>query len=306
MTLTPEQLAERSQYIGSSDAAGVMGLSRWDTVLSIWAKKTGRVEPEDISGKLPVKLGNMLEDTVAALFMEETGKKVRRVNKTLIHPKYAFICANIDRDVVGEDAILECKTASAWKAKEWKGEEIPQEYIIQCYHQLAVTGAPVCYIAVLIGNQEFIWKAIYRDEGIINNIIAKEFEFWTTYVTPNVMPMTITQDDGNTLYQLFPISDPNQDIALPDAANILIDSITANETEMALLEADVEKAKNELKAMLGDAESGRTGLHRLTWKQQSTKCVDVERLKKEQETIYSAYLKITTNRVFRHSPIKEK
>jgi putative phage-type endonuclease len=304
--LTPEQLAERSKYIGSSDAAGVMGLSRWDTVLSLWAKKTGRVEPEDISQELPVKLGNMLEDTVAALFMEEAGKKVHRVNQTIIHPKYAFICANIDRRVVGEDAILECKTASAWKAKEWKGEEIPQEYIIQCYHQLAVTGAKVCYIAVLIGNQEFQWKAIYRDEDIIKNIISKEFEFWTTYVTPNVMPMHITKDDGNMLYQLFPISDPNQDIALPDQANMLIESIEANTTEMDLLEADIEKAKNELKAMLGEAESGRTGIRRITWKKQTSKRIDTERLKKEQETIYSAYLKESSTRVFRHSIIKEK
>lgn len=300
------QKIDRTKSIGSSDAAAVLGLSRWNTVLNVWAEKTGKIIPEDISNNLPVKLGTRLEEVVAELFEEASGKKVRRCNKILVHPKYAFITCQIDRDIVGEDAIVELKTASAWKAKEWKGEEIPQEYIIQCYHQLAVTGAAVCYIAVLIGNQEFIWKAIYRDEGIISSIISKEFEFWTTYVTPNVMPMTITQDDGGTLYQLFPVSDPNKDVALTDDANILIESINANETEIALLESDVDKAKNELKAMLGEAESGRTSLHRITWKQQSSNRIDTERLKKEQATIYSAYLKTSTTRVFRHAPIKEK
>lgn len=306
MALTPQQLAERGSYIGSSDAAGVMGLSRWETVLSIWAEKTGRVTPEEIGHRLPVKLGIRLEDAVAELFMEETGKKVHRVNQTLVHPDHDFLRANIDRRVVGEDAILECKTASAWKAKEWAGEDIPQEYIIQCYHQLSVTGAAVCYIAVLIGNQEFKWKAIYRDEVIQKNIINKELNFWNDFVMPNIMPTTITQNDGNILYELFPISDPNMDIALPDAANILLEGIEANETEIKALEGDVEKSKNALKAMLGDAESGRTQLHRVTWKKQTSKRVDIERLKKEQEVIYSAYLKESSTRVLRHNQIKEK
>ena len=36
--------------------------------------------------------------------MEDTGKKLERVNQTLIHPKYNFLRANIDRKVVGENA----------------------------------------------------------------------------------------------------------------------------------------------------------------------------------------------------------
>lgn len=49
---------DRTKSIGSSDAAGVLGLSRWDTVLSIWAEKTGRVVPDDISQNLAVKYGS--------------------------------------------------------------------------------------------------------------------------------------------------------------------------------------------------------------------------------------------------------
>lgn len=305
MTLTLEQLKERTSYIGSSDAAGVLGMSRWDTVLKIWANKTGKVKPEDIGDQLPVILGNRLEQVVAELFMERTGKKVHRVNQTITHPAHSFIRANIDRRVVGEDAILEAKTASAWKAKEWAGEEIPQEYIIQCYHQLAVTGAKVCYIAVLIGNQDFQWKAIYRDEEIIKNIITKEVLFWNEFVLPKIMPMTITADDGNMLYQLFEISDPNADIALPDDANILIEVIEANQKELNALEDDIERDKNKLKAMLGTAESGCTSIRRVTWKPQSTKRIDVERLKAEQEVIYSAYLKTTKSRVLRLPKLKE-
>jgi len=297
---------DRIKYIGGSDASGVLGLSRWDSQLKIWAIKTGRVLPEDISKRVNVKLGNKLEETVAEMFTEATGKKVRRVNKTLFHPDYPFIGANIDRDVVGEDAILECKTASAWKAAEWKGEDIPQEYIIQVLHYLAVTGAQKGYIAVLIGNEEFVWKEIVRDEKLINDIIRKEVLFWNEFVATQVMPMEIAKNDGETLYQLFPIADPNQDIILDDSVNQILEHLEAAETEKRLLETDIDKMKNELKALLGDAESGRTETYRITWKNQKTNRLDTEKLKKEREDIYKEFLRTTETRVLRHNKIKQE
>ena len=131
-------IEKRKEYIGGSDCAGVLGLSRWTTPLKIWAVKTGQIVPEDISQKIAVKLGNKLEQTVCELFTEQTGLKVRRVNETLFHKDYNFIGANIDRKIEGQDVILEAKTCSAFKAKEWGEDEIPAEYLLQCYHYLAV------------------------------------------------------------------------------------------------------------------------------------------------------------------------
>ena len=156
--LTAEQIKERIGYLGASDAAAAVGLSRWKSPVEVWAEKTEFVEPEDISGKLSIRMGNKLEDVVAEIFQEETGKKVHRVNETIYHPQYPFLAANLDRRVVGEDACLEIKTAGAWAAKDWEGEELPREVIIQVMHQLACTGKKVGYACVLIGgNQDFKW-----------------------------------------------------------------------------------------------------------------------------------------------------
>ena len=100
MELTKEQVEARKNYIGGSDAAAILGLSRYKTALEVWAWKTGQVVPDDISDKVYIKLGNKLEQTVAEFFMEETGKKVQRVNDTIFHPKYPFLGANIDRKVI--------------------------------------------------------------------------------------------------------------------------------------------------------------------------------------------------------------
>ena len=48
--------------------------------------------------------------------------------------------ADVDRLVAGEDAGLECKTASAYNTDKWKDGNIPLHYIMQCYHYMAVTG----------------------------------------------------------------------------------------------------------------------------------------------------------------------
>lgn len=305
MTLTATQIDQRVTYIGASEAAAVLGLSRWKTPLQVWAEKVGRIEPKDISDKMPVRVGNLLEDAVATLFMEETGKKVHRVNETKFHKVYPFLGVNLDRRVVGEDAVLEIKTCSSWKAKEWAGEEIPAEYILQVYHQLAVTGASKGYIAVLIGNQDFKYKEILRDEKIINSIVAKEVRFWNTYIVPKEMPMTVTENDGDTLFELFPIADPNNDVLLGDDVNILIEQIEATDTEKDLLEKDLDRMKNELKLLLGPNEHGQSTIYRVSWKNQTSKRIDTERIKTDMPTIYSAYLKESRTRVLRFNR-KEK
>ena len=152
--LTEQQLKERLNYIGSSDAAAVLGLSRWSTPLKVWAEKTGQCQPEDLSKKMQIRVGNKLEQAVADFFTEETGKKTELYEDTIYHPKYKFLAANLDRKVIGEDAFLECKTASARVKNDWTEDEIPPEYLIQVYHQLAVTGMERGYICVLIGNED--------------------------------------------------------------------------------------------------------------------------------------------------------
>lgn len=281
---------DRTKYLGGSDCAGIMGMSRWTSPLKIWAEKTGTIIPEDISGKLCVKLGNKLEDTVAELFEEETGKKVHRVNETIIHPKYDFIRANIDRRVVGEDAILECKTCSSWKAKEWENEDIPREYILQCVHYLAVTGKAKCYIAVLIGNHEFKWKEIVRDETLIDELIKKEVVFWNDYVTTGVMPQVVSAQDSDTLDALYPKATKENPIQLQGEANALSGLLVGYKNELKKLENDIELTENRLKILLGENSQGETDEYRIAWVNSKYSGIDQKKLKADLPDIYLKYL----------------
>jgi len=258
-------IEKRKEYIGGSDCAGVLGLSRWTTPLKIWAVKTGQIVPEDISQKIAVKLGNKLEQTVCELFTEQTGLKVRRVNETLFHKDYNFIGANIDRKIEGQDVILEAKTCSVFKAKEWGEDEIPAEYLLQCYHYLAVTGYKKCWIAVLIGNQDFKFKEVLYDKKVIDDIIRKEVFFWREFVETKTMPTTILSQDSDILNSLFPNIVKSDPVALGDEVDSKIESLQGLQEDFNSLKGTIEKSKNEIKAMLKENESGITPHYKVVW-----------------------------------------
>jgi putative phage-type endonuclease len=276
---------DRHLYLGGSEVAGALGLSRWNTPLQVWAHKTGQIEPKDISGKEEVELGLELEDYVAKRFMRITGKKVQRVNETLFHKDYPFLGANIDRRVVGENSVLECKTASVWKYKEWEGEDIPQEYMLQVLHYMLVGGFTKGYIACLIGNHKFVWKEIVFDQSMLDQLLKKELHFWNTFVIPRVMPVQIMAQDSGTLSELYKVQQ-GKEINLTDDANKLIESLDSLKADSKVLEKEIEEQENRLKIMLGENEIGLTGNYRVVWKLQTQRRLSTDLVKQEFPAVY--------------------
>lgn len=295
-----EAVAEgRQSFIGGSDAAAVLGVSRWGTPLQVWAEKTGNVNIEH-KETLPMRVGKLLEDAVCDLFCQETGKAVRRVNDRVVHKDYPFLQGQIDRRIVGEDAFLEAKTCSAWKAKEWAGEEIPQEYIVQCMHDLAVTGMRRAYVAVLIGgNQDFKWKVVERDPVAIAELVKKEVTFWNNFIVPKIMPGIVTKDDAQVLYQLFPNPSTGSAMLLSDQANALCERRQALLQDKQVCENELDKIDNELKALLGETERGESSRWRVSWLPQVTRRLDTAKLKATEPRVYEQYLNETRSRVLR-------
>jgi putative phage-type endonuclease len=305
MTTETQRQTERRTFIGGSDIAAILGFSRYRTAVDVWAEKTGALAPEDISKKLPIRLGHKLEPVIAELFEEETGFKVKRAAESFTHKKFPHFKAQVDRLVIGEDALLECKSAGEFKAKEWEGDDVPQEYVLQCLWQLAVTGKDLCYIACLIGgNRDFFYKRIERDDEMIANIEKQAAEFWDRYVLPKKMPPA-SAGDSATLYKLFPKGDESV-IVLPEYESrmSLYKSLGKDIDE---LEEKRDRIANEIRQAIGEASEATAGSYRATWKNQSTGVrLDLERIKKEDPTIYDRFGKEGSARVLRVSEIKVK
>lgn len=298
------EIAKRNAFLGGSDIAAALGLSKYKTMLQLWAEKTGQIEAEDITKKLQVRLGNKLEPTVAELFEEETGKKLHRVNEPLVHKKFDFLRGQIDRRVVGEKAIVEIKTNSPYRLHEYADEEMPIDYLLQTVFYMALSRAEVGYLAVLFGNTDFRIKVLRKDEELEADIIKKAVHFWQKFVIPKVMP-SVSRDDADTLYSLFPVGTEDDPVALTDQANILVESRAGLIADKKICEGQIDKIENELKVMLGKKATGVTDRYKISWANQKQVRLDTDAIKSNHPQVAKACIKVLEFRKFGVTKIKE-
>lgn len=275
-----EWLEARRTIIGGSDAGTILGVNKWKTRTQLYFEKVDPTLKQELTGE-HLYWGNVLEDVVAQEFAKRTGKKVRKSNKMFIHPEYDFIGGNVDRFVVGEKAILECKTASEYVKDDWKDDEVPASYICQVQHYMAVTGSETSYIAVLIGGNKFLWKEIPRDDEFIEIMLNAEIDFWTNYVKKETIP----DIDGNPnttkfINQMFTEID-DEEIELSDSVDVLLEAVESIDNEIKELEERRDSYKNKVRMELGEHEKGSTNKFRVTWKRQISKRINSKLLKEK-------------------------
>lgn len=296
-----EWLELRKIGIGGSDAAAIAGLNPWKSPFSVYLEKTSDGVKE-IPDNERMRVGRDLEDYVARRFEEATGKKVRRNNFMLQSEEYPFMTANVDREVVGENAVLECKTTSSYNRKEWE-EGIPIHYHMQVLHYMLVGGYNKGYIACLIGNEAFIWHEVERDEETLKYLIEIESRFWDN-LQKGIIPNPDGSDDyDNALKEKFSRSIEDE-IMLDIEEDRFIHLERLKEIKKET-EAKIKLIEQEVKLSLGEYEKGFKGSYQATWKPQVRTSIDTSRLKNEQPEIAEKYSKTSETRVLRIKEIKE-
>lgn len=150
-------LKERKYGIGASDAAAVLGMSKWKTNVELWAEKTGLRQPEDISGKPQVQYGHDAEPHLRALFAldhPELRVTYESPYKIIRSSKHPFIFCTPDGELeeiaTGRRGGLEIKTTEIQNPSQWAkwNGRIPDEYYCQVCQQM------------LAAEWEFVWLKV--------------------------------------------------------------------------------------------------------------------------------------------------
>ena len=286
----------RSRFVGGSDAAAVVGLNAYSSPYALWAEKTGRTGGFD--GNLATEVGTYLEDFVAKKFTEITGKKVRNCNQSFFNDEYPFAIANIDREIVGEDAGLEIKTTSEMNLRKFKGGEYPANYYVQCVHYMAVTGKKRWYLAVLIGNKEFKWFVIERDQAEIDALMQAETDFWQYVESDTPPPADGMKATSETLAELYPNSNSETVDLFSYAADL--DRFVQIQAKIKELEQERDEVANRVKKFMGEAGAGECIGYKVTWKTGSRSSFDLKRFQKENPNAdLSEYFKESSYRTFK-------
>lgn len=294
--------------LGGSEAGTVLGLNKYQTPWDLWAIKTGRAAAPDLSGNMAVKMGHKLEQTVAELYCEVTGYTVRRSNVHHIHKDKPWLVGNLDRVIVGEKRGLECKTASGFAAKKGgfgKGnvydqdgalviecDEVPDTYLIQVQHYMAVTGLPVFDLAVLIDGRDFRVFTIHRNDDLIAELEDQLTTFWFDNVIADIAP------EGEAIQEVEPVSGSSVE-ASGEIAALLSERCEIAEA-MDELEHSKKAIDEKVKSFMGEAEILTChGAKLATWKASETTRFDSTAFKKAEPAIWQQYANTTTVRTLR-------
>jgi putative phage-type endonuclease len=312
---------DRSNFLGGSDIAAVMGLSPWKTPVELWMEKTGRApqeEPDDAKKRI-LERGHKLEpfirDMVIAKLQDE-GCEVQLLasNRRFSDHDHPFLACEIDFELrvtgtveiggnlhalAGEEINADAKSVSSFARKKWgteSNEDVPIEYAAQFMHGLGITGRRLCLVAALrsFDDVDIYWTV--RDDETIAAMREKAVMFWRDCVLADRAPDPYTFSD---IKLLFPTDNGKTIEATPEIAEKV--------GQLRRVKAQIkewEEAEEALQFEIGEFISPHSiltfgGKEICTWKAQATTRLDQTRLKEEEPEIHKRFCNTTIGRVMR-------
>lgn len=303
--ITREQwLAFRRAGIGGSDASTVVGLNPYSSLFFLYNDKLGLLPEKEDSEAM--RQGRDLEQYVAERWMERTGKRCRRNNTMWRSAEHPCMLADIDREIVGENAGLECKTTSVYNRADFAAGNIPPTYYVQCMHYMAVMGYDRMYLAVLVLNSGFYDFVIERDETEIAALTAQEESFWQRITDQDPPPPDGSEATREALYKLYPRERPQEyTLQLFGQADSMLAELDSLQGTIRELKALAEEKKAFVMAEMGDAPLAETNRYSISWRIQNRTGIDTQALKRDHPEIYKEYMKTTQTRIFRTKKKRE-
>lgn len=298
-----EWLDTRRTGIGGSDSSTIVGLNPYNSPYALYLDKIGDCAEKPDNEAM--RQGRDFEQYVADRWMEATGKKCRRNNFMWRSTRWPYMLADIDREIVGENAGLECKTTSVFNKSDLAGGEIPQTYYVQCQHYMAVLGFERMYLAVLVLNRGFYHFVIERDEAEIEALAAAEGEFWNCIANQQPPEVDGSEATVNAIKKQYP--EAAADLPMMDLGKSAADDLAA----LAEINADIKSLKDSgeaikarIMAEMGECPVAAAPGWNISWKNQIRKSIDSKKLKAEYPEAYDSCLSESSSRVFRFTKAK--
>lgn len=295
-------LAYRRKGIGGSDAGAIVGLNPYSSAFTVYYDKLGQASEKEESEAM--RQGNDLEEYVARRFAERTGKRVQNCNYILQSKQYPFMLGDVDRVVVGENALLECKTTKNYDGYDFAAGEYPAYWGCQAQHYMAVTGAEKVYLAVLEFGKGFYIIEIIRDEDEISALIKMERSFWLEHILPEIPPAPDGSERCSEILNEKYVADETLESIDLMGYMTQLERLSAVKGEIAVLTDEKTSLENILKEALGNATVGGVDRFKVTWKNRASARLDSKRLKAELPEVYENYVVKSESRTFLFSEKK--
>ena len=159
---SPEWHALRSNGIGGSEVAAIIGKSPYESRFGLWHRKRGIIGEQTANAAM--SWGTRLEPVICDVFAERHDMLDLVEAGTYRNDERPWQLANVDRLLYDDEflpdpvGILEVKTASAFDSWEWGKagtEDVPPYYRAQVMWYLDTLGLSTAWLAVLIGGSDY-------------------------------------------------------------------------------------------------------------------------------------------------------
>ncbi|MGE0347633.1 MAG: YqaJ viral recombinase family protein, partial [Gemmatimonadales bacterium] len=267
--------ADRSRFLGASDVAAVLGLSKWKTPLATYLQKRGEA-PETPTSPV-MEWGNRLEDAVRTAYFDKVlgstnfrvlpGEAIGRV----VAPEVDWMVCSPDGIVVDSDDQwlygLECKTADRAVAHLWGDsgtDQVPDAYALQCHYSMYVTGLDRWDVAVLIGGNDFRTYTLRRSDELLNLILPDLAAFWLRVETGT--PPEPVAADNPLMAKLFQQRVDDM-IEGDETINRLATALASAKEVLATDQEQVDELEAKLKAVIGEKAGAVGPWGKISWKQ---------------------------------------
>lgn len=210
---TEKWLEARRIGLGGSDCAAARDRSKYKTKLDLYNEKVYGIKENKIDWVTSAH-GHILEPLIRDIFMRKTGYPVYKIEKMFQHPFFPFLLADVDgicKLPDGKYAILEIKTTSPWNVTEWKDNSIPDAYMEQGRHYMAVLNLDTVFYICYFGNssKDVIIRSLKRDFEKEEMMIHDLEEFWYNHILKRVPPKAspeIKNGNSKKYKQYIPIN----------------------------------------------------------------------------------------------------
>lgn len=265
-------LNNRAKGVGGSDMSAILGISHYATPLDIWLSKTGRNNPEK-KDSWAIRKGNRLEGELRQWF-KDTHTELEVWDGTdlsLTSRHYPHMLASLDGyiyDPATESfGVLECKTANSYRAQDWRDDDgnprIPDYYLVQVQHYLAVTGWEWGYVIADTSGVEPLIIRFERDEEDIAVIVRAATEFWR-FVESGQMPALSNADDVRKVYP--EPTEELEDMSADDDLYDLLQSIEAAKAQAKEAKTKIESLEDKVAVRIGPREGATCRGYKVTFK----------------------------------------
>ncbi len=272
-----EWLAAREKSIGGSEASAVLGLSKYQSPFSLWALKTGKIQPQEET--LAMRVGHAVEPLIASE-LEAQGYRLQDPGLCILRSvERPFLSYSPDRllmqrfESTTATLSVDIPSGLAEFKKDYGGQdwdtEASSSSIVQLQHGLLITGLSTGVIAALIGLGQSLRVYDIAPELELQAIILERVEqFWHDYVVKDTPPPTDwSESTTRALASLYP-KDTGTEIELPAEewrGRLMALQVAKNQIELA--KESEAAVKNALRAALGENSSAVIpGVGRVTWK----------------------------------------